>query len=89
MASIFKRKHKDGKQFSWRAVIRIKGYPTVCNTFERKQEAEDWAKETERRIKLGQFNFEQHNSTHTYNDIIDRFIQDPEFDTKKTQLTDC
>jgi hypothetical protein len=30
MASIFKRKNKDGMTH-WRAVIRVKGYPTVCN----------------------------------------------------------
>ena len=46
MASIYKRRSKDGKNFTWRAVIRLKGYPVVCKTCERKQEAEDWAKET-------------------------------------------
>ncbi len=75
MASIYKRKSKDGKT-AWRAVIRIKGYPTVCNHFDRKQEADDWAKETERRIKLGQFNFEAHNQHHTYAELIDRLIAD-------------
>jgi hypothetical protein len=53
MASIFKRKSKDGKSFTWRAVVRINGYPTICKTFERKQEAEDWGKETELSIKQG------------------------------------
>ena len=31
----------------WRAVVRIKVYPSVCNHFERKQKAEDWAQDTE------------------------------------------
>ena len=57
MASVYKR--KDGK--GWRAVIRMKGYPTVWETFDRKQEADDWANETERRIKRGQFNFTAHS----------------------------
>jgi hypothetical protein len=74
MASIFKRKSKDGKSTVWRAVIRINGYPTTCNTFERKQEADDWVKDTERRIKLGQYNFETNNTTHTYTNLIDRLI---------------
>jgi hypothetical protein len=39
MASIFKRKNENGTTV-WRAVVRIKGYPTVCNHFERKQEAD-------------------------------------------------
>ena len=76
MASIYKRKSKDGKSTVWRAVVRIKGYPTTCNTFERKQEADDWAKDTERRIKLGQYNFKTNNTAHTYTNLVDRLIVD-------------
>lgn len=76
MASIYKRKSKDGKSTVWRAVVRIKGYPTTCETFERKQEADDWAKDTERRIKLGQFNFEATHTTHTYAALLDRLVDD-------------
>ena len=75
MASIFKRKNDDGTTV-WRVVIRIKGYPTVCNHFDRKQEADDWAADTERQIRLGQFKFDQHNKIHTFAELIDRFIQD-------------
>lgn len=71
MASIYKR-----KEGGWRAVIRMQGYPTVCKTFERKQEADDWAKENERRIKLGQFSFIAHNTRHTYADLLDRMEVD-------------
>lgn len=76
MASIYKRKSKDSKSTVWRAVVRIKGYPTTCNTFERRQEADDWAKDTERRIKLGQYNFETNNTTHTYATLLDRLTLD-------------
>lgn len=75
MASIYKRKNQDGTSV-WRAIVRIKGYPTVCNHFERKQEADDWAKDTERKIKLGQFKFDQHNHLHTFKELVDRYIQD-------------
>lgn len=51
MASIYKR--KDGK--GWRAVVRIKNHPTVCDHFERKEIAEDWARDTELKIKLGKY----------------------------------
>ncbi|HEY2811003.1 MAG TPA: hypothetical protein VGJ00_06415 [Rhabdochlamydiaceae bacterium] len=51
MASIYKRKNANGTTV-WRAVIRIKGYPTVCIHRERKKEAEDDALEIERQIKL-------------------------------------
>lgn len=75
MASIYKRKNKDGTT-CWRAVVRIKGYPTICNHFARKQEAEDWAQEIERKIKLGQFKFDQHKKTHTFAELTERFIND-------------
>lgn len=75
MASIFKRKNKDGTT-CWRAVVRIKGYPTVCNHFDRKQEADDWAADIERKIKLGQFKFDQHKQQHTFSELINRYISD-------------
>jgi len=70
MASIYKR--KDGK--GWRAVVRIKGYPTACGHFDKKPEAEDWAHETERKIKLGQFKFDQHKRLHTFPELLDQYI---------------
>jgi integrase len=79
MASVYKR-----KEGGWRAVIRMKGYPTVCETFDRKQEADDWAKETERRIKLGQFNFTAHNKHHTYADLLHRMEGEGVFDHQRS-----
>lgn len=77
MASIYKRKDKDGtKTNSWRAVVRIKGYPTVYGHFDRKQEADDWAADVEREIKLGKFNFDRHKQQHTFTNLIDRYIND-------------
>lgn len=76
MASIFKRRLKDGKGFSWRAIVRLKGYPTVCESFERKQEADDWAADTERKIKSGQFKFDQYKTQHTYNELVAQFLSD-------------
>ncbi len=75
MASIFKRKNENGTTV-WRAVVRIKGYPTVCNHFERKQEADDWASNVERQIKAGQFKFDQHNQIRTFAELTERYIQD-------------
>lgn len=74
MASIQKRKNKDGTSH-WRAVIRIKGHPTVCNHFDRKQEAEDWACDIERQIKQGQYGFDQHHQKKTLKELIDHFIR--------------
>jgi len=71
MASIYKR--KDGK--GWRAVVRIKNHPTVCDHFDRKEEAEDWARDTERKIKLGQYSPNKAKEK-TVADLIDLYIKD-------------
>lgn len=75
MASITKRKNKDGSSH-WRAIIRLKGHPTVCNHFDRKQEAEDWASDTERQIKLGKYKFAQQKEQHTFTQLLERYIND-------------
>src|SRR5476651_2455104 len=75
MASIYKRKNENSTAV-WRAVVRIKGYPTVCNHFERKQEADDWASDIERQIKAGQFKLDQHKQQHTFTELVDRYIGD-------------
>jgi integrase len=75
MASIQKRKNKNGTSH-WRAVVRLKGYPTVCNHFDRKQEAEDWAADIERQIKLGKFKFCQRKQQHTFAQLLERYISD-------------
>ena len=75
MASIYKRKNKDGT-FCWRAVVRIKGYPTVCKHYDRKQEAEDEAAEIERQIKQGRFNFSLHKANHTFAELLERYRND-------------
>lgn len=75
MASIFKSKNKDGT-FCWRAIVRIKGYPTVCSHFDRKQEADDWASTIEPQIKVGKFNFNQHKQQHTFTQLLERYISD-------------
>lgn len=75
MASIQKRKNKNGTSH-WRAVVRIKGYPTVCNHFDRKQEAQDWSADVERQIKQGKFKFDQHKKQHTFSQLLERYIND-------------
>ncbi len=74
MASIFKRKTITGS--TWRAVIRLKGFPTTGQTFDRKQEAEDWANETERKIKSGRFNFSRHKNKNTFSLLMERYTAD-------------
>ena len=82
MVSVYKR--KDGTP-GWRAVVRIKGYPTVCNHFDRKKEADDWAKETERKIKIGQFKFDQYKKQYTFKELFERFISDGALEHHKSK----
>ena len=70
-----KTKNKNGTSH-WRAVVRIKGYPTVCNHFDRKQEADDWAADVESQIKLGKFKFDQHKQQRTFAQLIERYVND-------------
>ena len=84
MASIYKRKNQKGKTVSWRAVIRLKGHPPVCNSCERKQEAEDWAKAAEKEIKEGRFNFSLNNKLYTFDEIVERFINDGVIENHKS-----
>ena len=46
MACIYKRKTILGRS-SWRVMIRRKGYPTFCLSFDTEKEAREWAKEHE------------------------------------------
>jgi hypothetical protein len=62
--AVYQRINKDGTKV-WRAIIRMKGYPTVCDHFERKQEALDWSYETTRQIKLGKYSFGKQNQKKT------------------------
>lgn len=84
MASIYKRKNKEGKTTSWKAVIRIKGHPSICQSFQRQQEAIDWAQVTERQIKRGQFKFDQHNKLYALEELIERFINDGKLEHHKS-----
>ncbi len=83
MASVYRRENKDGTKV-WRAVVRIKGYPTVCDHFDRKQEADDWASNIERQIKLGKYRFgQEQNQQKTLTELIDQYIEDGVLDRHK------
>ena len=84
MVAIFKNKNRKGKVTGWRAVIRLKDYPVISKTFVRKQEAEDWGNDKERKIKNGQFNFDLHKSRRTFSELVDRFINDGVLENHKS-----
>lgn len=53
MAVINKRVGK--KDISYQAIIRVKGYKTICKTFDKKTKAIDWAKKIETKMKDGTY----------------------------------
>jgi integrase len=75
MATITKRKDKQGNILpGWKAVIRVKGHPTVCKICDRIEEARDWAKETELEIKNGRYNFKRYKQKSTFSDLVEHYI---------------
>jgi integrase len=71
MATISKRgKHQ------WQAKIRRKGYPLQSNTFERKIDAEQWARDIENEMDRGVFVSRKEAESTTLHEALDRFIDE-------------
>jgi integrase len=74
MAS-FEKRINSKKEVSYRVKIRIKGYPVLTATFDRKDKAKDWVRITEQKIKDGKYGITDNSNKYTVNDIIDRYIK--------------
>ncbi len=74
MATINPRKNKNG-DITYQAIIRVKGYPTLTATFERKTDAKDWANEKESAMKRGKKIKDAESQKHTLSELIDRYIE--------------
>ena len=75
MATIYQRKSKDQKRIiGWKAVIRVKGHPTVCKIDARKKVVEDWAKKEETLIKEGRSNSGKVKQKHTFGELVEHYI---------------
>jgi integrase len=75
MASIEKRETQEGKT-SYRVKVRLKGYPTQSETFERLTDARKWASATESAIREGRHFKTAEAKKHTVNELIDRYTRD-------------
>ena len=71
MASIFKR--KTNGTTVWRAVVSIKGYPTVCNASKKPKTGPQTSRGKSKPVE---FKFDQHNKIHTSAELVDRYIQE-------------
>lgn len=74
MATIQKRVKKDGT-ITYKAVIRVKGYPTMTATFEKKTQATQWIGEHEPLMKAGKHISDYEAKKHTLNELIERYIE--------------
>ncbi len=70
MATILKRSGSRG--IRWQAKVRRTGRPTISKTFRRKVDAETWAGEVERDLRLGRF-VSSEAEERTLADLVDRY----------------
>lgn len=75
MGSIDERKTTEGKT-SYRARVRLKGYPQQVASFARKTDAKKWIQDTEASIRDGRYFKTAETKRHTFGDMIDRYERD-------------
>ena len=74
MASVQKVKRAGGTRY--RAVIRVKGFPTKSATFFTRSDARRWAEEHESKFRLARIAIDENCHIHTLDDAITRYIRD-------------
>lgn len=74
MQGIEKRTNKDGS-FTYRARVRIKGHPSISESFSSLTLAKKWKRDTESAIEQGRFQFSSQEKKHTLAELVDRYIE--------------
>ena len=84
MATITERTALDGTK-SFKAEVRLKGYPAQTATFKRKTDARKWVQDTESAIREGRHFKTAEAKKHTFADLVDRYIKDvlPNYNEKE------
>jgi integrase len=75
MAAITERTAKDGTK-RFKALVRLKGYPTQTATFKRLTDAKKWVSNTESAIREGRHFKTSEAKKHTLGEAIDRYLVD-------------
>lgn len=75
MATIEVRRADDGT-LSYRAKVRLKGYPAECATFRRKTDATKWAHSIEVAMREGRHFKTAAAKKHTFADLADRYAKE-------------
>lgn len=74
MATVEKRINKNNTE-SYRAKVRIKGYPTQTATFDRKTDAKKWASDVEADLRAGRYFKTAASKKYTLGSLIDKYIE--------------
>lgn len=71
---IEERPGSDGK-ISYRAKVRVKGFPAQTATFARLTDAVCWRQQTEADIRRGKYFQTAESRKHTFGEMVDRYIK--------------
>ncbi len=74
MATILKRPGPNGKTV-WQVQIRKKGYPSKIKTFDRRSDAQSWAKMTEHQMETGLWKDTREASGIILSDALSRYLE--------------
>jgi hypothetical protein len=74
MATIQKRKKKNGTYSYWVMIRQSDGFPPNYKTFPTREEAKDWAKQEEVRRRQGTYLSYKSIDRKTLEDLIDRYL---------------
>jgi len=87
MAYIEERTNSEGIT-SYRVMVRLKGHPIQCATFERKTDAKKWAQDTESNIRAGRHFKTVEAKKHTLKQLIERYKKDhvPQMKSAKDRI---
>lgn len=71
--AVVQKRVTSGGQVRWRVLIRLRGHPTVCKTFNAKAEANRWAREKEDKIRAGKSHSSESSKT-TFSEALDKYL---------------
>ena len=75
MASITRRVNREGR-VSYRARVRVTGYPVQSATFRRLNRAKQWAGRTEAAVREGRYFRASQAEKYTLSELLDRYIEE-------------
>ncbi len=76
MASITARKDRDSLIIGWQVRVRKKGYPLQVKTFDKKAQAQTWARQVETEMDRGIWQDRGEAERTTVNDLLDRYARE-------------